>query len=223
METFKDTSGRTHLLAHNLIVMQQFKLYGPKSTAARLHYEVIEATLIYEAVDDGTAITSITALVAAIEAGDRKLREMQEGEDEYSPLDDFYDMVASNEAHETVTVDRVKKSRRSDKFCNATITYLEEGKLPATDNIRETCDEDSDYGSEEEDSAEGELTAKQKAQQKQSARRAIQDMIKLAPHFAVSSQGVLLQLQARRSKREKLARELECLKRVYILFSDKQL
>ena len=62
--------------------------------------------------------------------------------------------------------------------------------------------------------AEGELTAKQKAQQKQSARRAIQDMIKLAPHFAVSSQGVLLQLQARRSKREKLARELECLKRV---------
>ena len=77
--------------------------------------------------------------------------------------------------------------------------------------VRETCDEDSDYDSEEEGSEEVEeveLTAKQKAQQGQSARRAIQDMIKLAPHFAVSSQGVLLQLQARRSKHEKLAREL---------------
>ena len=226
MDAFKESSGRTHLLAHNLTVMQQFKLYSPKSTAARLHHEVTAATLIDETVDDGTEVTSIAALVAAIEAGDRKLREMQEGEEEYSPLDEFYDMVASNEAHEAVTVDRVKESQRSDKFCNAMINYLEEGKLPTTDNVRETCDEDSDYDSEEEGSGgveEVELTAKQKAQQRQSARRAIQDMIKLAPHFAVSSQGVLLQLQARRSKHEKLARELECLQRVYIPFSDKQL
>ena len=66
--------------------MQQFKLYSPPMSEARLHHEVSSAELVDEAVDDGSLVTTIADMVAAIERGGRTMKEMQGEVHEYSHL-----------------------------------------------------------------------------------------------------------------------------------------
>ena len=220
-----------------MTIMQQFELQLLKGEMAekRIAHEVKGATLVEEMDDEGKEINSIQQLMDAVEAGERTLREQITEPYEYSKMDEFYDLIATTDAKQKLTVERLIASQSEDPFCRAMTKYLEDGELDMQieddsdfEEEEEEDEQDATSGPAEEDRDETEVEVKEHKKQKQAGRqrqkRAAEEIVRSAPYFAISETGTLMQLQQRKVKaKSRQARELEHLQRIYIPHHDEAL
>ena len=67
--------------------------------------------MINEEDDEGQPISNIQELLVCIDAGERNIREGSAEPYEYSKLDEFYDMIATSDAKEKLSVERILESQ----------------------------------------------------------------------------------------------------------------
>lgn len=213
---YEKATGQVAAIAHHNTIMQQFELLSAEAAKDRIKYEVKEAQLVDEADDEGRPMSNIQELLVCIDAGERNIREGSAEPYEHSKLDEFYDMIATSDAKEKLSVERILESQQKDEFCRVMTQYLEGGNLEL--EIEEDSDIDDDKG-DEESSAPA-----KKANEKRKQNRALEEIVRSAPYFAMAETGILVQLKQRKSKSKMRATSnLEYLQRIYIPQQDKEL
>ena len=214
---YEKAAGQVATIAHHSTVMQQFELLSAEAAEGRIKYQIKGAQLIDEEDDNGQPVASIQKLLDCIEAGDRSIREGNADPYEYSKLDEFYDMIATSDAMEKLSLERILESQKKDEFCRVMARYLEGGELKL--EIEEDSDIDDD---EDDEGGESGMTVQKNEKRKQT--RALEEVIRSAPYFAIAETGVLVQLKQRKSKAKmRAAPNLEYLQRVYVPQQDKEL
>ena len=217
-ELYSKLEGDVALVAKKIGLRNQHILFSKEMQQARLKHSIESATVMGEVRKDGTGIKSVKEFVAAVQSGDWMQGERHAGE-EYEPtlLNEYYELIAPiGTAVQDWDMADVLKAQRADAFCNNMCEYLKSGIMPRK-LMQELVEPDTDY-----ESGDGEESDDSKARDE--AKRIATLVVTLAPHFTISSAGLLLRLhQKKGNKHQQLAQELQMVQQLHIPTADKEL
>jgi hypothetical protein len=209
--------GDVATVAKKIGIAKQHILFSPEAQAARLKHNVRTSVIQDETDKAGNQITSVAAFIKALDSEDRTSTVTLPGEQyEATRLNEYYEMINVVGEHPSWDFARVRKSQQIDPFAKGMQHYLATGHLPR-EIMSKLVEPDDNYDSDDEEGGECKVTS--------TANRALAETIMLmAPHFTVSSSGLLLKLTQRKGKHhQQLAKELELRQQVYIPQSDTML
>jgi hypothetical protein len=223
--------GRTAELIPHLKLNELFHLYSNEARLSRLAHEVQNAQLIQETDDGGKRVYTVPDMITAIGTGDRTLREQDLLiEDPDSRIGYFFDMITAVTPVakvSAITVDWILEEQANDEFCQRMKQHL--GREVEAESDYEEEDEESEDELEELEEAaaeeeEGAATVdkalqmkRRKAAAHQADRRLRMKVYSSAPYFALTADGLLINLQHRRKGSDgEIAKELDMMQRIYI-------
>ncbi len=212
--------GDVATVARKVGIPKQDILFDPEVQAARLQHNVRSSIIKDETDKAGNQIMSVAAFVKALDSNDRATTSKLPGEQyEATRLNEYYEMICTLGDHPSWDFTRILKSQQTDLFASGMLHYLTTGELPhgIAANLVER-DDDYDDGENEGDELVNE------SQQNAKSRLVAESIMLMAPHFTVSSSGLLLKLtQKKGNHHQQLAKELELRQQVYIPQSDTEL
>ena len=223
--------GRTAELMPHLKLNELFHLYSNEARLNRLAHEVQNAQLIQETDDGGKRVYTVPDMITAIGTGDRTLREQDLLiEDPDSRIGYFFDMITAVTPVAkvaAVTVDWILEEQVNDEFCQRMKQHLGkevEAESDYEEEDEELEDEPEELEEEPAGAEEGAATVDKALQMKrrkaaayEADRRLRMKVCSSAPYFALTADGLLVNLQHRRKGSDgEIAKELDMMQRIYI-------
>ena len=216
-ELYSQLAGKVAEVARKVGVRRQHMLFDPEVQQSRLTKAIRGATVMDQVDKSGKPITTIHALIAALETDDREQPRPRTGE-EYEPtrLSEYYEMIMAVEAEDSKLNSMIEEAQNKDTFTKTMKGYLSSGQLPQ-ELLPLLIEEDSEI---DEDEDEDKALPKQKrhtAKERRNLNKLAESVLTMAPHFTVSSNGLLLRLKQRKGhNHQELAQELEMFQQIYI-------
>ena len=214
-ELYSQLAGKVAEVAKKVGVRRQHMLFDPEVQQSRLTKAIRGATVMDQVDKSGKPITTIHALIAALETDDREPPPPRTGE-EYEPtrLSEYYEMIMAVEAEDSKLNGMIEEAQSKDTFTKTMKEYLSSGQLPQ-ELLPLLIEEDSEI---DEDEDEDKALPKQKrhtAKERRKLNKLIESVLTMAPHFTVSANGLLLRLKQRKGhNHQELAQELEMFQQI---------
>jgi hypothetical protein len=215
-ELFSEIWADVPNVAKSIPITQQSQLYDASVQLERLKRQVAGARLMEEADDEGRMVLTVQGMVEAIASSKRKLREQDsEVYDEYSRIDEFYDMVATS-AEEDLSLATILNSQEQDPFCQLMMALLTEGDAEA--QLKLCVAEETVRIQEANPNYSHDLVAKEAKKTCELTWRRALDM---EHSFTLTAERVIVRLSRRKAnKNQKIARELQMMQQIYIPHGD---
>ena len=130
-ELYSQLAGKVAGVAKKVGVRRQHMLFDPEVQQSRLTKAIRGATVMDQVDKAGKPITTIHALIAALETDDREPPPPRTGE-EYEPtrLSEYYEMIMAIEAEDNKLNSMIEEAQSEDTFTKTMKESLSSGRMP---------------------------------------------------------------------------------------------